>query len=328
MDRGTQTIANVMAPLPLVSFLDSFSVQVPTFHTPRRPEDRVWLTPNIKPDHTNSASSESTARQIPPRAILRMEVKKLVEFVESKLAHLRKDPGDELLQITLNPYQKWEISSEGDLMGLALREIVEPITAVLQQVCRRLVVAKNLPDGSSVKHTSQDKTWDKNGVTDFEWKLKYPSGKECPIVVLELKRPFCMKWEDFQRGFVGDLRSAVNAAKRETVTKGRWGTLLGANAVPLVQQCAKYANETPFVALLDWGHLCLFEFETAGRKYYPVSSHFSSVREEQASHAKRLRVSADDMISGIWFDANDMPPGANYRNMILAIALKGLEACL
>lgn len=117
-------------------------------------------------------SAESTAREVHPIAILKMEVQDFIEFVNFSLSNLKQNPGDELAHATLNPYQKWEIASEGDLMGITLREIVEPVTAALEQVCRRLVAAKNLPDGSSVQHPSQDITWDINGVNDYDCELK------------------------------------------------------------------------------------------------------------------------------------------------------------
>lgn len=60
------------------------------------------------------------------------------------MEEVKKDPGFEFPKDYLNPYQTWEMKIESDLMGIDLREIMEPVTAILEQICRMLLGDKRL----------------------------------------------------------------------------------------------------------------------------------------------------------------------------------------
>lgn len=80
---------------------------------------------------------------------------------------VKKAPGFELPNVYLNPFQTWEIKNESDLMGITLREIMEPVTAILEQICRMLIKEKCLRPGAYIKHFSQDNSHSKNRITDL-----------------------------------------------------------------------------------------------------------------------------------------------------------------
>lgn len=140
----------------------------------------------------------------------------------------------------LNPVQMWELKSEADLASLALREITEPITAFLQEICKRLVEFGEFPPGTHVQHFSQDTSHGKRSVTDYSWDSIFPTGtwedRCCSLAVLELKRPYCLVPTDFSEAIIESPSDFTRTLYRNEAT------ILGTNAVPLVQQCVKYSR--------------------------------------------------------------------------------------
>lgn len=64
----------------------------------------------------------------------------------------------------------------------------------------------------------------------------------------------------FRRGLATSRQQTIV----DTVRK-----LLAKNAIPLVQHRAKYSGQAPYVTLLDWRYLCMFEFAAKGKTYSP-----------------------------------------------------------
>lgn len=202
-------------------------------------------------------SSQTTKKAEPPLILLckqntnvRREADRYLQQVTTKTSILANQLlGTESTQITLN--------NETDLVFASTLYIIKPLLDVLQ-----------LRDGNTFTVTSEEKakaeTLASNETASrVDLVIRSNSKDKKAILVIEYKRREQIRYKDFEKALL-PIDAPVDEVKKklQEVKRSATRTLLQQNALSYTKQVATYAkhNDCKHIALLNWDHLLLFEF--------------------------------------------------------------------
>ena len=219
---------------------------------------------------TSSPSGKTTRDCKPPWALLCHPPTEANNYLNAAESTLEKFSDEDFQNRKLAAdFSDYHLITEADLSNATQQQIIAPIRDILRKFWRGHFTMRLEPNPEEGGIKDSD--------TRYDMVFRANDGKE--IVVLELKRRELIRYADFipmevnkgpphpsglmeEGSCQEDVAKRIQELKKFAQERGKT-THWRPNAAPFLKQVCKYANKgkCPYVALFNWDHLLLFEFE-------------------------------------------------------------------
>jgi hypothetical protein len=206
-------------------------------------------------------SSTTTANAVPPYALLCKSHSLFLKYAEDYLKEDRVKESEYSSQQIGPEFEQLTLDNEADLVLASHLFVIKPFLNILN-----IRYGKNFT--ASCEQTAKKDLLGESG-NSARMDFVFRSAKDNQIVfVLEFKRRELIRYDDYRGALLPEdakdieIQAKIQEAEAALVEDGDDDILLGDNAMSHTKQLAMYAsqNDCEHVALLNWDHLLLFEF--------------------------------------------------------------------
>lgn len=204
------------------------------------------------------SSSKTTEAAIPPSSLLCKTGTSVLKTTDDYLQRKCIKESNLVSQLLGTEFVQARLDNETELVFASSLYIVKPILEVLQCLYGTDKFTLHSELNTKIEYLEQ-------GEQAVRVDLVFRTNDQEPkvILVVEYKRREQIRYGNFQKALLPINASADDIRKKAAeANRAEHGSLLTGNALPFTKQVTMYAkqNKCRYVALLNWDHLLLFEF--------------------------------------------------------------------